>query len=191
VTLPVVEKLPAVEKLRIAFAGTPAFASSALRRLVDARFDVPLVLTQPDRPAGRGLKLHASPVKQLAQQHHVTVVQPRSLKLDGKFADDAAAVRATLEAARPDVIVVAAYGLILPPWVLALPRLGCLNIHASLLPRRSIALSKPATRRPASPSCRWMRAWTPATCCSSNRCRLPLTRPRRRCTTSWQRSAVG
>jgi methionyl-tRNA formyltransferase len=121
--------------LRVAFAGTPEFAAVALRALIAARFEVPLVLTQPDRPAGRGLKLQASPVKLLAQRHHIAVVQPRSLKLDGKFADDAAAASAALAAARPDVIVVAAYGLILPPWVLALPRLGCLNIHASLLPR--------------------------------------------------------
>ncbi len=121
--------------LRVAFAGTPAFAAVALQALVAARFEVPLVLTQPDRPAGRGLKLHASPVKQLAQQHGIAVVQPRSLKPDGKFPEDAAAARAALDAARPDVSVVAAYGLILPPHVLALPRLGCLNIHASLLPR--------------------------------------------------------
>ncbi len=121
--------------LRVAFAGTPAFAAVALRALIEARFDVPLVLTQPDRPAGRGLKLHASSVKQLAQQHGIAVAQPRSLRTDGKFAEDAAAARAALDAARPDVIVVAAYGLILPPWVLALPRLGCINIHASLLPR--------------------------------------------------------
>jgi methionyl-tRNA formyltransferase len=127
--------LPAAVTLRVAFAGTPAFAAVALRALIDARFDVPLVLTQPDRPAGRGLKLHASPVKQLAQQHGIAVVQPRSLKLDGKFAEDAAAVRMALDAARPDVMIVAAYGLILPLWLLTLPRLGCLNIHASLLPR--------------------------------------------------------
>jgi methionyl-tRNA formyltransferase len=121
--------------LRVAFAGTPEFAAVALRALVDARFAIPLVLTQPDRPAGRGLKLQASPVKLAAEQHAPEIVQPRSLRLDGKFADDAAAARAALEAAHPDVIVVAAYGLILPPWALALPRLGCLNIHASLLPR--------------------------------------------------------
>jgi methionyl-tRNA formyltransferase len=93
------------------------------------------VLTQPDRPAGRGLKLAASPVKQLAHAHAIALAQPRSLKLDGRFVDEAAAARAALEAARPDVLVVAAYGLILPAWVLGLPRLGCLNIHASLLPR--------------------------------------------------------
>jgi methionyl-tRNA formyltransferase len=124
-----------VTALRVVFAGTPEFAAVALRALIAARLHVPLVLTQPDRPAGRGLKLHASPVKALAQQRQIAVAQPRSLKLDGKFAEDAAQVRAALEAARPDVIVVAAYGLILPAWVLALPRLGCINIHASLLPR--------------------------------------------------------
>lgn len=121
--------------LRVAFAGTPEFAATALRRLLDARLAVPLVLTQPDRPAGRGLKLQASAVKQVAQAAGLPVAQPRSLRLDGKFPDDAAAARTVLEAARPDVLVVAAYGLILPRWVLALPRLGCLNIHASLLPR--------------------------------------------------------
>jgi methionyl-tRNA formyltransferase len=124
-----------VTALRVVFAGTPEFAAHALRALIAARLQVPLVLTQPDRPAGRGLKLQASPVKALAQQRQIAVAQPRSLKLEGKFADDAAAARAALEAARPDVIVVAAYGLILPPWLLALPRLGCINIHASLLPR--------------------------------------------------------
>ena len=121
--------------LRVAFAGTPEFAATALRRLLDARLAVPLVLTQPDRPAGRGLKLQASAVKQVAQAAGLPVAQPRSLRLDGKFPDDAAAARTVLEAARPDVLVVAAYGLILPRWVLALPRLGCLNIHGSLLPR--------------------------------------------------------
>ncbi len=121
--------------MRVVFAGTPEFAAVALRALIEARFEVPLVLTQPDRPAGRGLKLHASPVKQLAQQHDIAVVQPRSLKSDGKFPEDAAAARSALEVARPDVMVVAAYGLILPSWALTLPRLGCLNIHASLLPR--------------------------------------------------------
>jgi methionyl-tRNA formyltransferase len=121
--------------MKVAFAGTPEFAAEALRRLIDARFEIPLVLTQPDRPAGRGMKLQASPVKQLAQEHGIPVVQPRSLRLDGKYPEDASAGKAAIEAARPDVIVVAAYGLILPQWVLDLPRLGCLNIHASLLPR--------------------------------------------------------
>jgi methionyl-tRNA formyltransferase len=121
--------------LRIAFAGTPEFAAVALRALIAARFEIPLVLTQPDRPAGRGLKLQASVVKQVAEQHRIALAQPRSLRADGKFPADAAGARAALEAARPDAIVVAAYGLILPAWVLALPRLGCINIHASLLPR--------------------------------------------------------
>ena len=121
--------------LRVAFAGTPEFAAVALRALIDARCVLPLVLTQPDRPAGRGLKLQTSPVKQLAQAHGAALVQARSLRFDGRFGDDARAAQAALESARPDVLVVAAYGLILPSWALALPRLGCLNIHASLLPR--------------------------------------------------------
>jgi methionyl-tRNA formyltransferase len=121
--------------MRVAFAGTPEFAAVALRSVLEAGVDVVLVLTQPDRPAGRGLKLQASAVKQEAQSHDIAIAQPRGLRLDGKYADDAAAARAVVEAARCDVMIVAAYGLILPPWLLALPRLGCLNIHASLLPR--------------------------------------------------------
>ncbi len=121
--------------LRVAFAGTPEFAKVALERLHAAGFHVPLVLTQPDRPAGRGMKLQASPVKQFALDHHMPVAQPHSLRLDGKYPDEAAAAQAALQTAAPDVLVVAAYGLILPQWVLDLPRLGCLNIHASLLPR--------------------------------------------------------
>ena len=124
-----------VAPLRVAFAGTPEFASTALAAIHAAGHAVPLVLTQPDRPAGRGMKLTPSPVKQLALDLGVPVAQPRSLRLDGKFPDEAEAGRAALEAARPDVLVVAAYGLILPQWVLDLPRLGCLNIHGSLLPR--------------------------------------------------------
>jgi methionyl-tRNA formyltransferase len=96
---------------------------------------MPLVLTQPDRPAGRGMKLQASAVKQLAVQHGIAVAQPRSLRLDGKFPEDARAAQAALQAADLDVLVVAAYGLILPAWVLSVPRHGCLNIHGSLLPR--------------------------------------------------------
>ena len=121
--------------MKVVFAGTPAFALAALHRLHAAGFSVPLVLTQPDRPAGRGLKLNASPVKRFAVEHGIPVAQPRSLRLDGKFHEDAAAAREALMQAAPDVIVVAAYGLILPAWVLAHPRLGCINIHASLLPR--------------------------------------------------------
>ena len=121
--------------MKIAFAGTPEFARVALQHLHEAGFEVPLVLTQPDRPAGRGLKLQASPVKQFAQAQGLPLVQPRSLRLDGKYPEEAAAARTALEQAAPDVMVVAAYGLILPPWVLAQPRRGCLNIHGSLLPR--------------------------------------------------------
>jgi methionyl-tRNA formyltransferase len=119
----------------IAFAGTPAFAAEALAALHRAGHVVKLVLTQPDRPAGRGMKLQASAVKQFAQAHGLPLAQPRSLRLDGKFPEDAAVARAALEAAAPQVLVVAAYGLILPPWTLALPARGCLNIHGSLLPR--------------------------------------------------------
>ena len=121
--------------MRIIFAGTPEFASVALAHLHASGFDIALVLTQPDRPAGRGMKMQASSVKQWAQHHNVPVAQPRSLRLDGKFPEDAAAARQAIEAAQADVMVVAAYGLILPQWVLDAPPLGCLNIHASLLPR--------------------------------------------------------
>jgi methionyl-tRNA formyltransferase len=121
--------------MRVAFAGTPEFARAALERLHAAGFAVPLVLTQPDRPAGRGMKLQPSPVKQFAQAQGIPVAQPRSLRLDGKFPEEADTACVALEVAKPDVLVVAAYGLILPQWVLDLPRLGCLNIHASLLPR--------------------------------------------------------
>jgi methionyl-tRNA formyltransferase len=121
--------------MKIIFAGTPEFAATALQGLLAAGHAVPLVLTQPDRPAGRGLQLHASAVKQCAAQHGIAVAQPRSLRLDGKYPEDAAAARAAIEAAQADVMVVAAYGLILPQWVLDAPKLGCLNIHASLLPR--------------------------------------------------------
>lgn len=121
--------------LRVAFAGTPEFARVALQALLDAGLTVPLVLTQPDRPAGRGLKCLPSPVKALALERGIAVSQPRGLKLDGRFSDDAMEAQAQLVAAGVDVMVVAAYGLILPAWALALPRLGCLNIHGSLLPR--------------------------------------------------------
>ncbi|KAI5915713.1 methionyl-tRNA formyltransferase [Thauera sp. 2A1] len=113
--------------LRVAFAGTPEFAARALRSILDAGYDVPLVLTQPDRPAGRGMKLTASAVKQLALARGIAVDQPEKLRTEEQ--------RARLVACAPDVLVVAAYGLILPQAVLDLPRLGCLNIHASLLPR--------------------------------------------------------
>ena len=113
--------------MKVAFAGTPDFAAAALRALIDAGFDVVLVLTQPDRRAGRGMKMHASPVKQLALAHGIPVDQPEKLRTGEQ--------QAALRAAAPDVLVVAAYGIILPQAVLDIPRFGCLNIHASLLPR--------------------------------------------------------
>jgi methionyl-tRNA formyltransferase len=122
--------------MRLIFAGTPEFARVALERLHRLHeTEVALVLTQPDRPAGRGLKLQASPVKQFAVAHGLPIVQPRGLRLEGRYPEDAGAARAAIEGAGADVMVVAAYGLILPSWLLEAPRLGCLNIHASLLPR--------------------------------------------------------
>jgi methionyl-tRNA formyltransferase len=120
---------------RVGFAGTPEFSKLALHAMLNAGFEVPLVLTQPDRPSGRGLKLTPSAVKQLALEHNIPVIQPRSLRLDGKYPEDAQAAQRALLDAQLDVLVVAAYGLILPSWVLQAPRYGCLNIHASLLPR--------------------------------------------------------
>ncbi|MDH5631381.1 MAG: methionyl-tRNA formyltransferase [Gammaproteobacteria bacterium] len=113
--------------MKLAFAGTPDFAVPALRALIDAGHDIVAVFTQPDRPAGRGQKLRPSPVKQLALDAGIPVFQPLSLKTE-----DAQEHIRRLDA---DVMVVVAYGLILPPAVLSLPRLGCLNIHGSLLPR--------------------------------------------------------
>ena len=113
--------------MRIIFAGTPHFAATALKALLAQQFDVAAVLTQPDRPSGRGMQLTPSAVKQLALQHGLPALQPTSLKnadIQHELAEHAA-----------DVMVVAAYGLILPQAVLQLPRYGCLNIHASLLPR--------------------------------------------------------
>lgn len=121
--------------MKVIFAGTPEFAAVALEAILAAGHSVPLVLTQPDRPAGRGMKLQASAVKQLAVQHGIPVAQPLSLKLDGKYPEDAASTKQLIEAAQADFMVVAAYGLILPQWTLDAPQHGCLNIHASLLPR--------------------------------------------------------
>ncbi len=155
--------------MRVIFAGTPEFAKVALDHLYASGHTIALVLTQPDRPAGRGMKLQMSAVKQYALQHGFPVAQPRSLRLDGKFPEDAADARQAISEAHADVMVVAAYGLILPQWVLddmagvgasqvragppqpdlaplggsaahavasvGASKLGCLNIHASLLPR--------------------------------------------------------
>ncbi|MBA3022357.1 MAG: methionyl-tRNA formyltransferase [Gammaproteobacteria bacterium] len=113
--------------MNIIFAGTPHFAASALAALLNSGHKILAVLTQPDRPAGRGMQLTASPVKKLALEHDIPVLQPASLKSEE--------IQQTLRALKADVMVVAAYGLILPSAVLDIPRLGCLNIHASLLPR--------------------------------------------------------
>ena len=130
--------------MRVAFAGTPEFARIALAAILEAGFEVPLVLTQPDRPAGRGMKLQASAVKLLALDQGLTVAQPRSLRLDGKFPDEAAAGRQALEAAAPDVLVVAAYGLILPPWVL--------TTAAARLPEHPWLAAAALARRGADPA---------------------------------------
>lgn len=132
-----------LDVLRLIFAGTPVFAQSALEALHSGGHHVALVLTQPDRPAGRGMQLQASPVKQWALAHGVPVAQPRSLRTDGRYPEDAASARLAFAQAEADAMVVAAYGLILPGWVLQFMAdrsggglgLGCLNIHASLLPR--------------------------------------------------------
>ncbi len=114
-------------RLRIVFAGTPDFAASALQALLATEHDIVGVLTQPDRPAGRGRALKASPVKQLAQRYDLPVLQPLNFREKNSLSD--------LAALNCDLMVVAAYGLILPKVVLDAPSLGCLNIHASLLPR--------------------------------------------------------
>jgi methionyl-tRNA formyltransferase len=113
--------------VKLIFAGTPDFALGALSALLASRHALALVLTQPDRPSGRGLKPHSSPVKRLALDHGIPIAQPASLKESD--AQDA------LRAVSADLMVVVAYGLILPPSVIAIPRLGAINIHASLLPR--------------------------------------------------------
>ncbi|MEX5556021.1 methionyl-tRNA formyltransferase [Pseudomonas rhodesiae] len=115
------------EPLRIVFAGTPEFAAEHLKALLASPYDIVAVYTQPDRPAGRGQKLMPSPVKQLALEHNIPVLQPPTLRN--------AEAQAELAALRPDLMVVVAYGLILPQAVLDIPRLGCINSHASLLPR--------------------------------------------------------
>ena len=113
--------------MRVIFAGTPDFAASALAALIEAGHEILVVLTQPDRPKGRGMKLTPSPVKTLALQHELPVWQPENLK--------DVAIQQQLRDLQADVMVVAAYGLLLPAVVLDIPQYGCLNIHASLLPR--------------------------------------------------------
>lgn len=113
--------------LKIIFAGTPEFALPMLEALFESPHEIVMVLTQPDRPAGRGLKLHASPIKQFALDQHLPVFQPNTLRDE--------AVQQQLAELNADVMIVVAYGLILPKAILTLPRLGCINVHASLLPR--------------------------------------------------------
>lgn len=116
-----------MSKLNIIFAGTPDFAAQHLQALLDSEHNVIAVYTQPDKPAGRGKKLQASPVKQLAEQHNIPVYQPKSLRKEE--------AQEELKALNADVMVVVAYGLILPEAVLNAPKYGCLNVHGSLLPR--------------------------------------------------------
>ena len=125
--------------LKIIYAGTPEFAVPALQALIDSEHSVMAVYTQPDRPAGRGRKIQYSPVKQCALEHDIRVVQPESFKQADAVTE--------LEDFAVDLMVVAAYGLILPQAVLEAPRLGCINIHGSILPRW----------RGAAPRCTWSR----------------------------------
>ncbi len=114
--------------MRLVFCGTPAFAVPVLRAVLDAGHEVALVLTQPDRPAGRKMEMQAPPVKQLALEHGLAVLQPERLKRNEEL-------RVVLETIRPDAILVVAYGRLIPDWMLTLPRFGNLNLHGSLLPK--------------------------------------------------------
>jgi methionyl-tRNA formyltransferase len=114
--------------MKIVFCGTPQFAVSTLEALIAAGHQIPLVVSQPDRLVGRHQQLTAPPVKQAALAHGIEVAQPEKIKNNAEF-------RVQLEAIAPDAIVVVAYGRIIPAWMLALPRLGCINLHASLLPK--------------------------------------------------------
>ena len=116
-----------MKSLNIIFAGTPDFAAQHLQAILNSQHNVIAVYTQPDKPAGRGKKLQASPVKQLAEQNNIPVYQPKSLRKEE--------TQSELKALNADVMVVVAYGLILPKAVLDAPRLGCLNVHGSILPR--------------------------------------------------------
>jgi methionyl-tRNA formyltransferase len=118
----------AAQRLRLVFCGTPQFAVPTVEALLAAGHEVALVVSQPDRPVGREAKIAAPPVKQTALAAGLAVAQPEKIRNNTDF-------RAQLEAIAPDAIVVVAYGRIIPPWMLALPRLGCINLHASLLPK--------------------------------------------------------
>ncbi|HYL97308.1 MAG TPA: methionyl-tRNA formyltransferase [Blastocatellia bacterium] len=114
--------------MKLIFMGTPEFAVPVLQQLIADGYEIPGVFTQPDRPAGRGHKFHAPPVKVLASSREIPVHQPEKIKKNEE-------VRRVFEEARPDAAVVAAYGKILPEWLLSIPRLGCINVHSSLLPK--------------------------------------------------------
>ncbi len=114
--------------MRLVFCGTPRFAVPTLEALLTAGHEIALVVSQPDRPVGRDQQLTAPPVKQLAQSVGLAITQPEKIRSNAEF-------RAQLQAIAPDAIVVVAYGRIIPPWMLALPRFGCINLHASLLPK--------------------------------------------------------
>ncbi len=116
-----------MDALNIVFAGTPDFAAGHLQALIDSRHNVVGVYSQPDRPAGRGKKLQPSPVKKLALEHNIAVFQPLNFKQEGSVEE--------LEALNADIMIVVAYGLLLPLAVLEAPKMGCLNVHASILPR--------------------------------------------------------
>src|SRR6267142_3210465 len=116
------------QSLNLVFCGTPAFAVPTLEKLVEAGHNVPLVVTQPDRPKGRGLELVASPVKQSALKLNIPITQPDRIKANEEFRDQ-------LTALKPDAIIVVGYGRIIPKWMLDLPPLGNINLHASLLPK--------------------------------------------------------
>ena len=164
--------------MRVVFMGTPAFAASILEEVAQ-QHEVAAVYTRPDAVRGRGGKLVPSPVKQVAAELGIPVLTPRTLR-DGE-------VQRGLADLRPDVACVAAYGAILPPEVLAIPRFGCLNVHASLLPRwrgaaPSSAPSWRATKKRACASCAWRRGWTRARGASAGRrawrTRTPASFPR-------------
>ncbi len=114
--------------MRLVFCGTPEFAVGTLEAMIAAGHEVALAVTQPDRAAGRGMEMHAPPVKRASSSHGIAVAQPEKIR-------ENADLRARLELVRPDAIVVVAYGRIIPPWMLELPRLGCINLHGSLLPK--------------------------------------------------------
>ena len=160
-----------MSKRRLIFAGTPEFAANSLQALIAQQsalnIEIVAVYTQPDRKAGRGQKLTASPVKEVALAHGIPVEQPLTFK---KSSAEGMVSRETLANYQPDIMVVAAYGLILPLGVLKTPTFGCLNIHASLLPRwRGAAPIHRAhwqeIARPASLLCRWIWVWIRAICC--------------------------